>query len=63
MKIKSILIYSWDALGFLYAPIYILFWVIHKLARIMLAVSYFGMLSPWQGKDILRYLFKPYGKY
>lgn len=50
-------------MGILYFPIYLLAWVLHKIARFLLAVSYFGMMQKQYGKDILKSLFIWRGKY
>lgn len=46
----------WVALGALYFPIYLLSWVLHKIARILLAIAYFGLLDKTKGVNILKYL-------
>lgn len=51
----------WVALGALYFPIYLLSWVLHKIARILLAIAYFGLLDKTKGVNILKYLFTRYG--
>lgn len=55
--------FIWSVLGVCYIPIYILSLVLHKVARLLLAVSYFGMLDYRTGKDILKYMFTWHGKY
>lgn len=60
--IKNILMFIWNVLGVCYIPVYTLSWVLHKVARLILAVSYFGMLDYRTGKDILKYMFTRYGK-
>ena len=47
----------------LYFPIYLLFWVLHKVARALLALAYFGMLEKNMGKDIIRNLLKWHSKH
>lgn len=54
---KKVLKFIWKAIGFIYFPIYIAFWLLHKIARIFLAISYFGMLEKQMGKDIISNLF------
>lgn len=61
--IKNVLMFIWNALGVCYVPVYILSWLLHKVARLVLAVSYFGMLDYRTGKDILKYMFTWHGKY
>ena len=54
---KKVIKFVWQCLGVLYAPVYIASWLLHKVARLMLAISYFGMLEKTTGKDIIKYLF------
>lgn len=60
---KKTLKIIWNVLGVIYAPIYLAFWLLHKIARLILAISYFGMLQGRVGKDIIKSLFKWYGRY
>lgn len=60
---KKIIKVIWQILGILYIPIYVLSWALHKVARLMLAISYFGLLNKQAGKDIISNLFKQYGKH
>lgn len=55
--LKQIPYYIWHCLMFVYAPVYILSWVLHKVFRFFLALSYFGMLEYRIGRDIIKYLF------
>lgn len=48
----------WTFFGYLYYPIYILSWFLHKAARLVLAVSYYGLLQKNMANDIIKYLFK-----
>ena len=58
---KKILKIIWCILGVIYAPIYVAFWLLHKVARLLLAIAYFGLLN-WQScSDILKNLFS-YGR-
>lgn len=52
---KKIFKFLWKYIGWLYFPIYILFWVLHKVARLILAISYFGMLEKSMAKDIVKW--------
>lgn len=54
---KKVLKIIWRILGVIYAPVYIASWLLHKVARLILAISYFGMLEKQIGKDIIKYLF------
>lgn len=60
---KKVLKSLWRYVGILYFPIYLLAWVLHKIARLMLAVTYFGLLNKQTGKDIIKSLFKWHGRY
>lgn len=60
---KKVLKFLWRCVGILYFPIYLLAWVLHKIARLMLAVVYFGLLNKQAGKDIIKSLFKRHGRY
>lgn len=60
---KKALKLLWDIIGIFYFPIYLLAWVLHKIARLLLAISYFGMLHKQYGKDIIKSLFVWRGKY
>lgn len=60
---KKILKIIWRILGVIYAPIYVAFWLFHKVARLLLAISYFGMLEKKISKDIISNLFKWHGRH
>ena len=60
---KKVFKFLWKCVGWLYFPIYVLFWVLHKIARLLLAVSYFGMLEKSMAKDIVKSLFKWHGRH
>lgn len=60
---KKVLKFLWRYVGVLYFPIYLLAWVLHKIARLVLVISYFGMLEKRIGKDIIKSLFKWHGRY
>ena len=47
----------WTLVGFIYAPIFIAAWILHIVARLLLSISYFGMLNGRQGKDVFNSLF------
>lgn len=49
---------TWQILGVIYFPAYVAFWLLHKIARLMLAIAYFGLLNKQAGKDIIKSLFK-----
>lgn len=60
---KKILKVIWQILEVIYFPAYIAFWLLHKIARLVLAISYFGMLEKTIGKDIIKHLFTWHGKH
>lgn len=47
----------WQILGILYFPIYLLAWILHNVSRLLLAISYLGMLNIKISKDIITNLF------
>lgn len=60
---KKIIKHIWMYIGAIYFPVYIIFWLFHKIARLLLAISYFGMLEKRIGKDILLSLFNWHGRH
>lgn len=60
---KKVLKIIWRILGVVYAPIYVASWLLHKLARLLLAISYFGMLERQISKDIISNLFNWHGRH
>ena len=60
---KKIAKFVWICIGVVYAPVYIASWLLHKVARLTLAISYFGLLNKQAGKDIIKSLFKRHGRY
>lgn len=55
--------FTWNILGLIYSPIYIICFILHKIARIFLAISYLGMFEPRMAKDIIKSLFMHHGKH
>ena len=53
----------WGIIGIIYFPVYIISWLLHKITRLVLAISYFGMLEKQVGKDILSNLFSWHGRH
>ena len=50
-------------LGILYFPIYVAFWLLHKITRFVLAITYMGLLK-WQiAKSIFKSLIRKHGEY
>ena len=60
---KKVIKFLWWCFGVIYAPIYVTSWLLHKVARLALAISYFGMLEKTVGKDIIKHLFVWHGKH
>lgn len=60
---KKIIKFIWFLLGVLYFPVYLAFWLFHKIARLLLAISYFGMFEKQIGKDIILSLFNWHGRH
>lgn len=60
---KKVLKFLWGCVGVLYFPIYLSAWILHKVARLMLAIAYFGLLNKRVGKDIIKHLFTWHGKH
>lgn len=60
---KYIYWYLCAAIKISYFPVYVLSWLLHKFARLLLAISYFGMLQSRIAKDIINNLFNWHGKY
>lgn len=60
---KKVIKFIWLLLGVLYFPVYLAFWLFHKIARLLLAISYFGMFEKQIGKDILLSLFNWHGRH
>lgn len=54
-KLSKIL---WDCLGLLYFFVYLSGWLLHKIARFLLAISYYIMLQRKPANDIMESLFK-----
>ena len=46
---KKIAKFTWICLGVVYAPVYIASWLLHKVARLALAISYWNARkNSWQ---------------
>lgn len=60
---KKIAKFLWRCAGVIYAPVYVAFWLLHKVARLLLAISYFGMLEKQMSRDIIKYLFSWHGRH
>ena len=64
MKRKKVtfLVIIWAIAGFLYSPIFLLAWLLKPIARLLLAISYFGLLDGTMGRAVLKSVFKMYSK-
>lgn len=52
-----VLLVLWRIFGICYYPIYLLFCLLHWMARLLLAISYFGKFEKQKAKDIFKSLF------
>ena len=48
----------WSLLGIIYYPIYVLCWILHIVARFLLAISYFGLLDRQRAENVFKSLFR-----
>lgn len=48
---------TWVLLGVIYSPIYIIFWVLRFVSRLILAISYYFTFNPINGYRIMKTLF------
>lgn len=60
---KKIIKFLLATLKVVYFPFYVIFWLLHKIARVLLAIAYFGMFETRMAKDILKYLFNWHGRH
>ena len=55
---KSTLVFClWTLVGIIYFPIFLLAWLLKIVARILLAIAYFGMLNKQMGKMVFKSIF------
>lgn len=47
----------WTIIGLIYLPIYISAWLLRIVARILLAIAYFGTLNGRMGVAVLKSIF------
>lgn len=52
------LVATWFIVGLIYFPIFFIAWVLHVIARLLLSISYLGMLNGRIAKDIFKSIFK-----
>ncbi len=51
-------IITWTLVGLVYSPVFIAAWLLHIVARLLLSISYFGMLNASTGQDVLKSIFR-----
>lgn len=54
---KKIAKFIWTVLRILYFPIYVISFIAHKIARLLLALTYAGMLETQLAKDTFKFVF------
>lgn len=47
----------WTLIGLIYLPVYISAWLLRIIARILLAIAYFGTLNGKMGVAVLKSIF------
>ena len=47
----------WLLVGIIYFPVYLAAWVLHIVARVLLAMAYFFMLQPRVAKNVFNSVF------
>lgn len=47
----------WTLIGLIYLPVYISAWLLRIVARILLAIAYFGTLNGRMGVTVLKSIF------
>lgn len=52
------LLVVWTLLGLIWFPVYVSAWLLHIVARILLAIAYLGLLNGSRAKDVFKSLFK-----
>lgn len=60
---KKMIKFLWVTLRVIYFPFYLAFWLLHKIARVLLAIAYYGMFETRMANDILKYLFNWHGRH
>ena len=48
----------WALLGILYFPLFFAFWLLHVIARLLLALAYLGMLKGQIAKRVFESIFE-----
>lgn len=51
-------IITWALIGIIYSPVFIAAWLLHVIARLLLAISYYGLLNAKTGHDVLTSILK-----
>lgn len=52
------LIVIWTIVGLIYFPVFFAAWLLHIVARLILAISYLGLLNGQRAKDVFKSLFR-----
>jgi|WetSurMetagenome_2_1015567.scaffolds.fasta_scaffold12292_6 hypothetical protein len=47
---------AWKIFEYIYFPLYLVCWLLHKVARILLGITYIGMFQGKIGIDVLKHL-------
>lgn len=59
-KLNKALKTTWTIFGYIYMPVYFIFWILLKFVRIILAIIHLGLLDFRVSKDIIKNLFIKY---
>lgn len=55
---SSLRVLTWFVAGVCYFPVFFTAWVLHMVARLLLSISYFGLLNDKKGRDVFKSLFR-----
>ena len=61
---KKVLKAIWKVCGWIYFPVYVVFCILHMALRLLLSLTYFGLLNFYFGKQVLKsvFMFRYYGE-
>jgi len=51
-------IITWAIAGLLYLPIFMTAWILHIVARLLLSISYLGLLNYPMANDVFKSIFR-----
>ena len=51
-------IITWTLAGLVYLPVFIAAWLLHIVARLLLSISYLGLLNASMARDVFKSIFK-----